>query len=512
MQGVEEKVRFCIQCGQQIGNSKFCPYCGTPVEQKAEEAVSPAGATADQAIGEAVPPIETPISQITTESIPFVEALNPPEEKPRKRKTLKIVLCCLGGLILVAALAGLVFYLMFWPGKFTGDQLQKIQSNAEERIAGILEMLGYDEAVEFDIVITDEVQKDTSWDCLERFYDIDFNLTSDGTLSERDKAAIVVLMQYQFGTSVKYDGSYENIPSTMDLFARQRIETGTKDDIIMGVSIPATNYNWTAASQFTIDGEDWHIIDDEIIKGFEPIEYTPASILTYALIQIGTNLNLSSQQDSVGSEVIPTEQLTTPSASPSSSESLAIETLEKFWLNEDRTNTITVKDLLDDMFLLPSYSAIQNEDNTIIVTVEGLYRKSPTDDYSQSGRFGFLADGKLLTLYGDLSTISVDIYQSYVAQYIGDASDDQTTAIDPIEMSTATPTSFDSPGQTLPYVIRATEEMPIYSGPGVDYDNSGSLPPGAYTIVEESGGEGADLWGKLKSGIGWIALDYVQLT
>lgn len=68
-----------------------------------------------------------------------------------------------------------------------------------------------------------------------------------------------------------------------------------------------------------------------------------------------------------------------------------------------------------------------------------------------------------------------------------------------------------SSGQTLPYVIRATEEMPIYSGPGVNYDYNGSLPPSTYTIVEESGGQGANLWGKLKSGAGWIALDYVQL-
>lgn len=67
-----------------------------------------------------------------------------------------------------------------------------------------------------------------------------------------------------------------------------------------------------------------------------------------------------------------------------------------------------------------------------------------------------------------------------------------------------------SSGLSLPYVIRATEEMPIYSGPGVNYDYNGSMPPGAYTIVEESEGEGADLWGRLKSGAGWIALDNVS--
>lgn len=33
---------------------------------------------------------------------------------------------------------------------------------------------------------------------------------------------------------------------------------------------------------------------------------------------------------------------------------------------------------------------------------------------------------------------------------------------------------------------------------------------GVYTIVEESVGKGATLWGKLKSGVGWISLDYVK--
>ena len=31
-----------------------------------------------------------------------------------------------------------------------------------------------------------------------------------------------------------------------------------------------------------------------------------------------------------------------------------------------------------------------------------------------------------------------------------------------------------------------------------------------YTIVEESKGNGASKWGKLKSGIGWISLDYAK--
>lgn len=66
-------------------------------------------------------------------------------------------------------------------------------------------------------------------------------------------------------------------------------------------------------------------------------------------------------------------------------------------------------------------------------------------------------------------------------------------------------------GQTLPYLIWTTEEVPIYAGPGTDYAYSKSMTPGVYTIVEESTGQGAILWGKLKSGAGWIALDHIRL-
>lgn len=35
-------------------------------------------------------------------------------------------------------------------------------------------------------------------------------------------------------------------------------------------------------------------------------------------------------------------------------------------------------------------------------------------------------------------------------------------------------------------------------------------PPGIYTIVTTSSGAWASLWGKLKSGIGWLSLDFCQ--
>lgn len=63
------------------------------------------------------------------------------------------------------------------------------------------------------------------------------------------------------------------------------------------------------------------------------------------------------------------------------------------------------------------------------------------------------------------------------------------------------------PGTTpnVPYVVKVTaDSLTIRSGPGVNYSAAGSITDkGSYTIIEVSGN-----WGKLKSGAGWICLDY----
>lgn len=51
----------------------------------------------------------------------------------------------------------------------------------------------------------------------------------------------------------------------------------------------------------------------------------------------------------------------------------------------------------------------------------------------------------------------------------------------------------------------------IRKGPGTNYGTTGHFTgKGIFTIVQESKGEGATLWGKLKSGAGWISLDYAK--
>lgn len=61
-----------------------------------------------------------------------------------------------------------------------------------------------------------------------------------------------------------------------------------------------------------------------------------------------------------------------------------------------------------------------------------------------------------------------------------------------------------------PYKVKVTASaLNIRKGAGTNYATNGVIKgKGVYTIVAESSGKGATLWGKLKSGAGWISLDY----
>ncbi len=67
-----------------------------------------------------------------------------------------------------------------------------------------------------------------------------------------------------------------------------------------------------------------------------------------------------------------------------------------------------------------------------------------------------------------------------------------------------------TPATKFPYTVRViTSELNIRKGPGAGYATNGSIKDkGVYTIMEESAGAEAKAWGKLKSGAGWISLDY----
>lgn len=61
----------------------------------------------------------------------------------------------------------------------------------------------------------------------------------------------------------------------------------------------------------------------------------------------------------------------------------------------------------------------------------------------------------------------------------------------------------------VPYRVRITGRPNIRKGPGIDYAVTGVVDkPGVYTITEVSDGPGASSWGSLKSGAGWVSMDF----
>lgn len=118
-------------------------------------------------------------------------------------------------------------------------------------------------------------------------------------------------------------------------------------------------------------------------------------------------------------------------------------------------------------------------------TTSTLYRvrKSWADAASQKGAFSSLANAKACA----------DKNPGYKVY------DGSGNAVYP-----ATATTF------TPYKVKVTaSELFIRKGAGTNYGKNGSIKDkGIYTIVQESTGQGATKWGKLKSGAGWISLDY----
>lgn len=62
-------------------------------------------------------------------------------------------------------------------------------------------------------------------------------------------------------------------------------------------------------------------------------------------------------------------------------------------------------------------------------------------------------------------------------------------------------------GKGVPFLVRVDiDDLYIRKGPGTKYKSKGFIKPGVYTIVKKDGD-----WGKLKSGKGWICLDYAKI-
>ena len=66
------------------------------------------------------------------------------------------------------------------------------------------------------------------------------------------------------------------------------------------------------------------------------------------------------------------------------------------------------------------------------------------------------------------------------------------------------------PAEKVPFLVKVSiSDLNIRKGPGTDYGRVRFIEPGIFTIVQVADGTRASKWGKLKSGIGWISLDFV---
>ena len=77
------------------------------------------------------------------------------------------------------------------------------------------------------------------------------------------------------------------------------------------------------------------------------------------------------------------------------------------------------------------------------------------------------------------------------------------------------PASSTSDTSDVPFTVQVSiSDLNIRKGPGTDYAKTGQFTgKGVFTIVEVKSGKGSTAgWGRLKSGAGWISLDYAVKT
>lgn len=66
--------------------------------------------------------------------------------------------------------------------------------------------------------------------------------------------------------------------------------------------------------------------------------------------------------------------------------------------------------------------------------------------------------------------------------------------------------------EKVPFLVKVSiKDLNIRTGPGTNFGRVQFCPPGVYTIMEVKSGKGSSAgWGRLKSGIGWISLEFVD--
>lgn len=99
-------------------------------------------------------------------------------------------------------------------------------------------------------------------------------------------------------------------------------------------------------------------------------------------------------------------------------------------------------------------------------------------------------------------SVTMDTFRAAVKAEM-EKSGSGTTSVEPVK-----PASPVSDGMSKKYKVTISN-LWIRTGPGTNYSKTTYIKPGIYTITEIQNGTGSKIgWGKLKSGAGWISLDY----
>lgn len=102
-----------------------------------------------------------------------------------------------------------------------------------------------------------------------------------------------------------------------------------------------------------------------------------------------------------------------------------------------------------------------------------------------------------------------DLAEKVTAQLNSNNTDNAESVMSTQEMQTSTVNNASLSTGFVSYTVKVLANLNIRKGPGTNYGTNGVIrDKGVYTIVAESDGQGASKWGKLKSGVGWISLDY----
>lgn len=98
----------------------------------------------------------------------------------------------------------------------------------------------------------------------------------------------------------------------------------------------------------------------------------------------------------------------------------------------------------------------------------------------------------------------------YIYNRLGQIADEVNRRLDKTSKPTATTTKPQATQKAFLVRVNRTD-LNVRSGPGTNYSKGATkIAQGVYTIIETKSGTGSKAgWGKLKSGQGWISLDYV---